>query len=122
MSSWGVGFMNFENTIFTWVLKFLVQKVDEYQGQTKLVNDFLKISKTFQFLLGIYNVPEGSSANPYGEARSAEFDGTGGTGGRSPNVSFKILHTLWVFRTCIYVLVYEIKIVTNNLMGFKIWY
>ena len=32
-----------------------------------------------------YNVPPGSSANPYGEARSAEFDGTGGmgwTGGR----------------------------------------
>ena len=29
-----------------------------------------------------YNVPPGSSANPYGEARSAEFDGTGGrTGG-----------------------------------------
>ena len=27
-----------------------------------------------------YNVPPGSSANPYGEARSAEFDGTGGTG------------------------------------------
>ena len=28
-----------------------------------------------------YNVPPGSSANPYGEARSAEFDGTGGTHG-----------------------------------------
>ena len=25
------------------------------------------------------NVPSGSSAKPYGEARSAEFDGTGGT-------------------------------------------
>ena len=25
-----------------------------------------------------YNVPPGSSANPYGEARSAVFDGTGG--------------------------------------------
>ena len=28
-----------------------------------------------------YNVPPGPSANPYGEARSAEFDGMGGTGG-----------------------------------------
>ena len=27
-----------------------------------------------------YNVPPGSSANPYGEAGSAEFDGTGWTG------------------------------------------
>ena len=34
----------------------------------------------FIFRLGTYNVPEGPSANPYGEARSAEFDGTGRTG------------------------------------------
>ena len=34
-------------------------------------------------------------------------------------VSFKFLQTL--FRTCIYILVYEIKIVTNILMGFKLW-
>ena len=34
----------------------------------------------FNFRLGTYNVPPGSSANPYGEARRAEFDGTGGTG------------------------------------------
>ena len=78
MSSWGLGNIIFEITIFTWFFKFLVPKVDGYQGQKKLVNDFLKISKTFQFRLGTYNVPEGSSANPYGEARSAEFDGTGG--------------------------------------------
>ena len=48
------------------------------------------------------------------------FDGTGWTGwtgGRSRKVSFKFLHTLWVYRLCIYLLVYEIKIVTNNLMG-----
>ena len=80
----------------------------------------------FNFRLGTYNVPEGSSANLYGEARSAEFDGTGGTGGtgwtggRSRKVSFKFLQTLWVFRISIYILVYEIKIVTNTLMGFKI--
>ena len=36
----------------------------------------------FNFWLGAYNVPEGFSANPYGEAWSAEFDGTGGRVGR----------------------------------------
>ena len=49
-------------------------------------------------------------------------DGTGGTGGRvgrSRKVSFKFLHTLWVYRLCICLLLYEIKIVTNILMGFK---
>ena len=35
-------------------------------------------------------------------------------------VSFNFLHTLWVYRICICLLVYEIKIVTNILMGFKI--
>ena len=41
--------------------------------------------------------------------------------GRSRKVSFKFLQTLWAFRTCIYILVYKIKIVTNILMRFKIW-
>ena len=41
--------------------------------------------------------------------------------GRWSKVSFKILHTLWGFRTCIYILVYLIKTVTNILMGLKIW-
>ena len=40
----------------------------------------------------------------------------GRTDGRSSKVSFKFLRTLWVFRTCIYILLYEIKIVTNILM------
>ena len=31
--------------------------------------------------LSNHNVPLGSSENPYGEARSAEFDGTDGTDG-----------------------------------------
>ena len=35
-------------------------------------------------------------------------------------MSFKFLHTLWVYRLCICLLIYEIKIVTNILMGFKI--
>ena len=57
-------------------------------------------------------------------ARSASLMGrVGRVGrvGRSRKVSFKFLQTLWAFRTCIYILVYEIKIVTNILMGFKIW-
>ena len=49
------------------------------------------------------------------------WDGLDGwTGGRSRKVSFKFLHTFWVYRLCITLLIYEIKIVTNILMGFKI--
>ena len=48
------------------------------------------------------------------------FDGTGGRMGRKSKVSFKILHTLWVYRLSIYLLIHEIKIVTNILMDFKI--
>ena len=33
--------------------------------------------------------------------------------------SFKILHSLWVYRLGIYLPMYEIKIVTNILMGLK---
>ena len=69
--------------------------------------------------LSHHNVPSGSSANPYGERRRREFDGVGRMG-RSRKVSFKFLHTLWVYRLCICILIYEIKIVTNILMGFKI--
>ena len=49
-----------------------------------------------------YNVPPGSSAPAsINEARRAEFDGTGWTGGTDgwdgiSKVSFKFLHTLWV--------------------------
>ena len=42
-----------------------------------------------------YSLPSGSSANPYGEARSAEFDGTDGRMGRvgrSSKVSFIFFH------------------------------
>ena len=52
------------------------------------------------------------------------IDGTDGldgrTDGRSRKVSFNFVHTLWVYRLCIYLLIYGIKIVTNILMGFKI--
>ena len=48
-------------------------------------------------------------------------DGSDGSDGRSSKVSFNFLHTLYVYRLCIYLLTYEIKIVTNILIGFKIW-
>ena len=54
-------------------------------------------------------------------AEGASLMGRVGRVGRLSKVSFKFLHTLWTFSTCIYILVYEIKIVTNILMGFKIW-
>ena len=56
-----------------------------------------------------------------GEAPSLMDGRTGGTGGRSRKVSFKILHNLWVYRLGIYLLIYGIKVVTKILMGFKIW-
>ena len=46
-------------------------------------------------------------------------DGLDGWDGIS-KVSFKFLHTFWVYSLCICLLVYEIKIVTNNLMGLKV--
>ena len=49
------------------------------------------------------------------------WDGTDGTGGRWSKVSFNFLHTFWVKRVCIYILIYEIKIVTEIVMSFKIW-
>ena len=36
-------------------------------------------------------------------------------------MSFNFLHTLWVYRSSMFLLIYEIKIVTNILMDFKIW-
>ena len=78
----------------------------------------------FNFRLCTYKFPPGSSdsaSKPEAEGR-VWWDGwTDGRVGRSRKVSFKFLQTLWVFRTCIYILVYKIKIVTNILMGFKIW-
>ena len=78
----------------------------------------------FNFRLGTYNVPSGSSANPYGEARSAEFDGMGWDGLDGPEKCplnfFKLCGHLELIYIYIYILVYEIKIVTNILMGFKI--
>ena len=47
--------------------------------------------------------------------------GCGGVGWDGVSkVSFNFLHTLWVYRLCIYLFVYEIKIVTNIFMGFEV--
>ena len=70
-----------------------------------------------------YNVPPGSSDYIYTTRPKAEFDGTGWTGGRvdgPEKCSLNFFHTLYVYRLCICILIYEIKIVTNILMGFKI--
>ena len=68
-----------------------------------------------------YNVPPGSSILTLTARREAPslMGRTDGWDGLS-KVSFKFLHTLWVYRLCICILIYEIKIVTNILMGFKI--
>ena len=74
-------------------------------------------------------LPSGSSAclkmpEGHSEARSAEFDGVGWDGmgwDGLTKVSFNFLHTLWVYRLCLYLLIQLLKIVINILMGFKIW-
>ena len=100
MSSWGLGNTIFEITIFTWVFKYEVQKLSflklpysrEFLFQ-KLTNISYKRSlltilfqkpasiwvlvEGFNFWPSNHNVPSGSSAYPYDEARSVEFDGTG---------------------------------------------
>ena len=55
----------------------------------------------FNFRLGTYNVPPGSSAPSLTTSAKREFDGTGwtdGWDGRGTKVSFKNLHTLVVYR------------------------
>ena len=85
--------------------KFGSKLVDFFLVGVKVVKDFTKdfnckdfikdfsmdftnfygfVKKMVQKNQYTYNVPPGSSANPYGEARSAEFDGTGGTGWTVP--------------------------------------
>ena len=113
MSSWGLGNAIFEITIFTWVFTYEVQKLSflklpysrEFSFQ-KLTNISYKRSlltilfqkpasiwvlvEGFNFWLGTYNVPEGPSANPYDEARSAEFSGWDGWMGyqKCPSIFF----------------------------------
>ena len=78
-------------------------------------NNFERYFSFFNFWLGTYNVPSGSSAISLtrrpkaGRARSASLMGRMGRMGRvgrSPKVSFTFLQTLWVFRTSIYIYIY----------------
>ena len=57
---------------------FAMQKgVLKFAFETHVHRVLLVLVGGFNFRLGTYNVPPGSSAYPYGEARRAEFDGTG---------------------------------------------
>ena len=61
---------------------FAMQKgVFKFAFETHVHRVLLVLVGGFNFRLGTYNVPPGSSANLFGEARRAEFDGTGGTDG-----------------------------------------
>ena len=55
------------------------------------------------------------------EARSAEFPGGVGWGGVDgvSKVSFNFLYTLWVYRSCIYILIYSQKLSAQISCGFK---
>ena len=85
------------------------QKSTDIRGKRSLWTVFWKFQKPFiwvlvggfNFRLGTYNVPPGSSAPSLTTSAKREFDGTDGRVGRmgrSWKVSFKILHTLWVYR------------------------
>ena len=83
-----------EHKIYTF--KQLYEKL-QLQASFSIFYGFVK--KLVQKNQHTYNFPPGSSANPYGKAQSAEFDGTSWTGwtggrvGRSRKLSFKFLHT-----------------------------
>ena len=68
------------------LLRILLRILIGFYKDFTIFNGFVK--KMVQKNQYTYNVPPGSSANPYGEARSTELDGTGwtdgtdGTGGR----------------------------------------
>ena len=72
-----------------------------------------------------YNVPPGSSANPYTTRPQAEFDGTGWTGGTGGTDGEQkcplILFIFCGYIDKVYIYLYtKKKVVTNILMGFKI--
>ena len=105
MSSWGLGSkfskspLVGEFSIFGSKSK-VFQKHYRSQAFFSKVGDFsiLWSKSSFSGRLGTYNVPAGPSANPCGEARSAEFDGVGLDG--VSKVSFKNLPTLWIDSHC----------------------
>ena len=95
-------FLNF----FSNLNKILIFSENSFKGIS-----FVKLT-AFTFLSKILSFSEISF-------KGISFIWWGGVG-RWSKVSFNFLHTLWVYRLCIYLLIYEIKIVTNILMGFKI--
>ena len=54
-----------------------------------------------------------------GTGRTDGTDGRDGRDGRSTKVSFNFLHTLWAFRTCIYILKYILKNCHQHSYGFQ---
>ena len=111
MSSWGVAPMKIKILMGIWIFWILSTKV--------ILGGILRKNlplPTFS-LRGpalCLKWPEGPP-----RARQREFDGVGW--GWLTKVSFNFLHTLWIYRLCIYLLVLVIKVVTDILMGFKIW-
>ena len=63
----------------------------KFAFETHVLRVLLVLVGGFNFRLGTYNVPPGSSAYHYGEARRAEFDGTGGTEYQKCPLTFFIL-------------------------------
>ena len=68
-----------------------------------------------------YSLPSGSSALSLRRGLCPSLMGRVGRVGRGTKESFIFLHTLWVYRLSIYLLIHEIKIVTNIFIGIKIW-
>ena len=112
-------------------LNIWFQKSTDIRYKRSLSTIFWKFQKAisiwvlvggFNFRLCTYKVPPGSSDSapkPEAEGR-VWWDGLDGWDGISKG-SFNFLQTLWEYRTCIYILVYKIKVAANILMGFKIW-
>ena len=77
--------------------------------------------KTLNFRVSTFSVPSGSRADlhPRPEGPSLRMDGMGWMDAIS-KVSFKFLYTLWVYRTCIYLLIYIVlKKFHQNSYGFQ---
>ena len=81
------------------------------------------ISYCCPFLHSPFGVQRSALSGPKGlpERASASLMASDGVGWDGlTKVSFNFLHTLWIYRLCIYLLVLVIKVVTDILMGFKI--
>ena len=67
-----------------------------------------------------YRSLRGPAQHLNSEPRSGEFDGVGWGGvGRTTKVSFNFLYTSWVYRSCIYLLIYVIKFCHQHSYGFQ---